>query len=124
MDNPRTVLLIDNDRDNLEICSTLLAHSGFSVFAAGDLESGVRLACSSRPAVVVAELFGRTPAGCGVLQALRSRPETAGVPVIVLSAHALPADRASAAGAAAFLAKPAFLPHLLDQVRTVCEARA
>lgn len=122
MDHPRTVLLIDDDRDNVEICSTLLAHFGFRVISAGDLDSGVRLACSSRPAVVVAELFGRTPAGCGVLEALRTRPETAAVPVIVLSAHALPADREAAAGAAVFLAKPAYPSHLLAHVRRFCEA--
>jgi CheY-like chemotaxis protein len=124
MNRQRTVLLIDDDRDNIEICSTLLAHFGFRVISAGDLESGVRLACSRHPAVVVTELFGRTRTGWAALDALRSRPETAGVPVIVLSAHALPRDREAASGAAAFLTKPAHLPGVVDHVRRFCEAAA
>jgi DNA-binding response OmpR family regulator len=124
MDGPRTVLLIDSDRDNLEICSALLAHFGFRVVAAEDLESGVRLARSSRPAVVVTELFARTGTGWSALEALRSGAESAGTPVIVLSVHARTSDREAASGAAAFLTKPVHLTHLLDQVRSACEATA
>ncbi|MBW3572015.1 MAG: response regulator [Gemmatimonadetes bacterium] len=118
------VLLIDDDRDNVEICSALLEHHGFQVMAAGDVAAGVRIACESRPAVVVTELFARTASGWTVLEALRGRPETAGIPIIVLSAHALPADRAAASGAAAFLTKPAYPGHVLEHVRRVCAAAA
>lgn len=124
MEGSRTVLLIDHDRDNVEICSTLLAHFGFRVIVARDLESGVVLAGSSSPAVVITELFARTPTGWAALETLRSRPETAALPVIVLSAHALAADRDAASGAAAFLTKPVSLPHVLDQVRRAFEAAA
>ena len=118
------VLLIDDDRDNVEICSALLEHHGFQVIAAGDVAAGVELARESRPAVVVTELFGRTPSGWTALEALRAGPETAGIPIIVLSAHALPADRAAASGATAFLTKPAYPRHVLDHVRRVCDVAA
>lgn len=124
MNGSTTVLLIDNDRDNVEICSMLLAHFGFHVIVADDAATGVLLARDSRPAVVITELFGRTPTGWGVLEALRARPETAGIPVIVLSTRSFPADREAASGAAAFVAKPACPRQVLDHVRRICEAVA
>lgn len=122
MQGSGTVLLIDQDRDNVDICSALLAHHGFRVIAADDVDSGLLLAREDRPAVVVTELFGRTRTGWAVLEALSARPETAGIPVIVLSAHALPSDREAASGAAAYLTKPAYPRHVLDHVRRVCQA--
>ena len=83
MKHPWTVLLIDDDRDNVAICSVFLAHFGFHVVVADNVATGVRLARDSRPSVVITELFGRTRTGWDVLEALRVRPETAGVPVIV-----------------------------------------
>ncbi|HEU0012117.1 MAG TPA: response regulator [Longimicrobium sp.] len=124
MDHPRTILLIDDDRDNAEICSTLLRHHGFHVAVAGDAEAGISVVRQSRPCVVITELFHRTRSGWAVLDALGSRPETAGIPVIVLSAHAFPADREAASRAAVFLAKPVYLHELLDHVRRCCEAAA
>jgi CheY-like chemotaxis protein len=124
MKHPRTVLLIDDDRDNVAICSVLLAHSGFHVVVADNVATGVRLARDSRPAVVITELFGRTRTGWDVLETLRARPETAGVPVIVLSTRALPADREAASGAAVFVAKPAYPSQVLDHVRRICEGAA
>lgn len=124
MDTTRTVLVIDDDRDNAAICTAMLRHHGFSVLVAEDADTGVALAREQRPAVVVTELFARTGTGWAVLEALRALPETAATPVIVLSAHVLPADREAAAGASVFLPKPAYPLHVLYHVRSLCEARA
>lgn len=124
MDHPRTILVIDDDRDSAEICSTLLRHHGFHVEVAGDAETGMSLVRNARPAVVITELFERTLTGWAVLDALGAQPETAGIPVIVLSAHALPADREAASSAAVFLAKPVYPHDVLHHVRRCCEAVA
>ena len=124
MDDPRTVLVIDGDRDSADICSVLLRHHGFRVAVARDAEAGLSLARDGRPAVVITELFERSRTGWAVLDALGSRPETAGIPVIVVSAHALPADRAAASGAAVFLSKPAYPREVLEHVRRICEGVA
>lgn len=124
MDHPRTILVIDDDRDSAEICSALLRHHGFHVEVARDAEAGMSLVRTARPAVVITELFERTLTGWAVLDALGSRPEAAGIPVIVLSAHAHPADREAASRADVFLAKPAYPRDVLDHVRRYCEAAA
>lgn len=124
MNHPRTILIIDNDRDNADICSALLRHHGFHVEVAHDTEAGMSLVLNARPAVVITELFERTLTGWAVLDALGSRPETAGVPVIVVSAHALPADRKAASSADVFLAKPVYPHEVLNHVRRYCAAAA
>ena len=124
MDHPRTILIIDDDGDNAEICSALLRHHGFHVEVARDTEAGMSLVRTARPAVVITELFERTLTGWAVLDALGSRPEAAGIPVIVLSAHAHPADREAASSADVFLAKPAYPHDVLNHVRRYCEAAA
>jgi CheY-like chemotaxis protein len=121
MDHPRTILVIDKDRDNAEICSALLRHHGFLVEVARDAETGLSRVRDARPAVIITELFERTLTGWAVLDALGTRPETAGIPVIVLSAHAHPADRKAASGAAVFLTKPVHPRDVLDHVRRCCE---
>lgn len=124
MNHPRTILIIDDDRDNADICSALLRHHGFHVEVARDTEAGMSLVLNARPALVITGLFERTPTGWAVLDALGSRPETAGIPVIVVSAHVLPADREAASGADVFLAKPVYPHEVLDHVRRYCEAAA
>lgn len=124
MDHPRTILVIDDDSDSAEICSVLLRHHGFRVEVAPDPETGMSLVQNARPDVVITELFERTGTSWAVLDTLGSRPETAGIPVIVVSAHALAADREAASSAAVFLAKPVYLRDVLDHVRRCCEAVA
>jgi CheY-like chemotaxis protein len=122
MDHPRTILVIDDDRDNADICSALLRHHGFHVEVARDAEIGMSRVRDARPAVIITELFERTGTGWAVLDTLGSWPEAAGIPVIVLSAHARPADREAASSAAVFLAKPGYPCEVLHHVRRYCEA--
>lgn len=124
MNQPRTILIIDDDRDNADICSAFLRHHGFHVEVARNAETGMSLIRDARPAVIITELFERTLTGWAVLDALGSRPEATGIPVIVLSAHAHPADREAASSAAVFLAKPVYPRDVLDHVRRYCEAAA
>lgn len=124
MDPSRTILVIDDDRDNTEICSALLRHHGFRVEIARDAETGISLVRDARPAVIITELFQRTRTGWTVLDALGSRPEAAGIPVIVLSAHARPADREAASSATVFLAKPVSPRDVLHHVRRCCDVVA
>ncbi|MEW5930081.1 MAG: response regulator [Gemmatimonadota bacterium] len=112
------VLLIDADADSREICTLLLSHRGFRPVCAGCEVEALDLARRERPAVIVTELYTRTREGWRIPELLRGDPATAGVPLIVLSAHVLPDDRERAfrSGADAFLAKPVDGARLLAEV--------
>ncbi|HEX2204174.1 MAG TPA: response regulator [Longimicrobium sp.] len=101
------VLLVDPDPDCREIGTVLLRYFGYEVRAAESFQEGVRLARALRPRAVLSEV-DHDPPGETLVERLKGDPATAAIPVLVLSAHVLPEyrERALAAGAAAFLAKP------------------
>lgn len=118
--NPQSVLLIDPDRDSREIYSAFLGHKGYQVLVASDLEEGLSAARRLLPAAIVTELFVRTLQGWRVLDSLRSDPATAGIPIIALSAYALPDDRRRAQLADVFLPKPCRAECVLREVERLC----
>ena len=122
--NPHSVLLIDPDRDSREIYTALLSHSGYDVVVTSDLDEGLRAARLVLPAVIVTELFVRTLNGWRVLDSLKRDPATAGIPVIALTAYALPDDRRRARLADVFLPKPCEVDCVLREVTRLCAGRA
>lgn len=103
-----TVLVIDPDPQNRDIAATILRFAGFKVVEAEDAEVGVRIAIQAAPSIIVTELFERTDRGWRILEFFAGEERTAGIPVIALSAYALPSDREAAvhAGVARYLSKP------------------
>ena len=102
------VLVIDDELDVRWLIRMSLERAGHEVFDAEDGLRGIALAMKQRPDVIVLDLMMPVMDGYGVLAELAKDPKTASVPVVVLSAKAIPdeADRASAAGARRFMEKP------------------
>jgi CheY-like chemotaxis protein len=82
---------------------------------------GMRLAHEQQPALVLLDIQLPGMDGFDVLARLRADARTAHIPVIAVSANALPGDidAALAAGFAAYLTKPLELELLLHSVRSV-----
>jgi CheY-like chemotaxis protein len=102
------VLIIENDPALRVLISQLLELEGFEVSVAENgrlaLEAlGVRI-----PDLVLCDLLMPEMNGCEVLKVLKQNPLTAGVPLVFLTASAVPADRERCLdlGAAAFMTKP------------------
>jgi CheY-like chemotaxis protein len=108
------VLVIDDEPDVRWLIRMSLERAGHEVIDAEDGLRGIALAMKQHPAVIVLDLMMPVMDGYGVLAELAKDPRTAGVPVVVLSARAIPdeAERALGAGATRFLEKP-FDPELL-----------
>jgi CheY-like chemotaxis protein len=79
---------------------------------------GVDLARQHRPALILLDLHLPDIPGDQVLQELRDDPETAAIPVIVVSADATPTQvqRLKSAGASAYLTKPFNVRDLLQAI--------
>ena len=115
------VLVVDDEPDVLLLCRLNLEQRGHEVLEAPNGDSALELARSGSPDLVVLDLMLPGIDGYQVLQALRAGEETSGVPVLVLTAKSLQADRERSRqlGASAFLTKP-FLPdELCDLVDAV-----
>jgi CheY-like chemotaxis protein len=120
------VLVVDDEPDVLLLCRLNLEQRGHQVLEAPNGDEALDLAREGGPDLVVLDLMLPGIDGYQVLQALRADDRTSEIPVLVLTAKSLQADRERSRqlGAAAFLTKP-FLPdELCDMVDEVLAGEA
>lgn len=103
------VLVVDDDDDIRTVATASLARlGGFRVEAVSGGAEAVERARAERPDAIVLDVMMPKVDGRATLAALRAVPELASVPVVFLTAKALPAERRalSELGVAGVLAKP------------------
>ncbi|MCB5179191.1 hybrid sensor histidine kinase/response regulator [Streptomyces antimicrobicus] len=117
----RTVLLIDDDDRNVFALTEILEAAGVRVLSADNGKDGVAL-LGSRPEVslVIMDLMMAGLDGFAATRAIRAMPRHADLPVVVVTAKAMPGDRedALAAGATDYVTKPVDPALLLATVRS------
>jgi CheY-like chemotaxis protein len=102
-----TVLVVEDDDISSDLVTALLERSGHHVVSATSAEEARGL-LARRPALVVVDVRLPGTDGLTLTRELRADPETAAVPILVMSAYARLEDRAAAfeAGCTAWLSKP------------------
>jgi two-component system cell cycle response regulator DivK len=115
---PKTVLIVDDDPDSRNICTLFLQHHGYRVLEAMDGAEGVHCAREERPDLVLMDVTLPVLDGWSATQRLREIPETAAIPVVILTGHALDRDREQArAAGAGYLPKPCPPRRILEEVQ-------
>jgi len=114
-----TVLFVEDQIELRAIHEAYLTAHGLRVITAGDGDAALTLAREERPDVILLDHSlpgGRT--GVEVATLLRADPSTAGIPIIMLTAHTYGAvgQKAKAAGCVAFVAKPCPPSRVLQEV--------
>lgn len=119
------ILYIEDNEDNIYMVSRRLHRKGYEVLVARDGAEGLAQAKAQGPDLILMDLGLPVLDGWEVTRRLRETPETAAVPIVALSAHAMPEDRerALAAGCNDFIAKPTDFPRLLDRIKALLRAR-
>jgi CheY-like chemotaxis protein len=115
------VLVIDDDPDSLAICARALKAAGYRTLTAASGAEGLAHLEAQPPALVVLDLVMPGTDGFATARAIRARPASAAVPILMFTA--LPRDaelRARAAGGTGFLTKPVEPQRLLAEVRRLC----
>lgn len=104
----KTVLLVEDNEDNLVVYRTILEHVGYRVVEARDGEEGVERAKRELPDLILMDISIPKMDGWEATQRLKADPETRDIPIVALTAHALEEDRQKAvqAGCDGYLAKP------------------
>jgi CheY-like chemotaxis protein len=124
---PRTrLLLVEDDRFLRKAAEVVLRRHGFEVLTAQDGEEGLTVARAERPALILLDLIMPKMQGFQVIEHLKQDPETADIPVIVMSNLGQESDvqRAMEAGALAYVVKSnVALNDLADRVRGVLAAK-
>jgi len=115
----KKILLIEDNEFNRKIVRDLLARQPYDLLEAHDGEAGVAAARRDRPDVIVMDVQLPKLSGLDATRALRADPDTAKIPIIVVTSFALSGDdkKAMDAGASAYLAKPYSPRQLLDTIR-------
>lgn len=117
-DSPKIILLVEDNEDNRIIYATALRYAGYEVVEAVTGTEGVQRARSSRPDLVLMDISVPELDGWEATAVLKADPTTKHIPVIAVTAHALPGDeqRSLAAGCDGYLAKPIPPARLLAEV--------
>jgi two-component system cell cycle response regulator DivK len=113
------VLYVEDNEYNRKIVRQLLSRTSYRLVEAADGERALDLVREERPDLVLMDVQLPRMSGLDATRALRADPATADLPVIVVTSFALSGDdqRAMAAGASAYLAKPYSPRDLLALIR-------
>jgi two-component system, cell cycle response regulator DivK len=115
----KQVLVVDDEADQRKIYVAMLAHHGYRVLEAADGEEAVRCARRDRPDVILMDAVLPRLDGWKATESIKREPETASIPVVMITAHALDGDRerGRAAGVDRYVTKPCMPATVLEEVR-------
>ncbi|MGH7482187.1 MAG: response regulator [Longimicrobiales bacterium] len=104
----KTVLIVEDNEDNRIVYTTILAHHGYEVLEAKNGEEGIQIARDHHPDLILMDISVPVIDGWKATKILKEDHDTAAIPVIALTAHALAEDRETArsVGCDGYLAKP------------------
>ena len=115
------ILLVEDNELNRDMLSRRLQRKGYDVAMAVDGLSGVALAKAGGYDLILMDMSLPGIDGWEATRQLRAAPETAAVPIIALTAHAMAGDRDKAidAGCNDYDTKPIELDRLLGKMHAL-----
>ncbi len=125
-DTPPKILVVDDDEHILRSLSQYLELEDFHVFSASSGPEALQLFHQEKPDLLVLDVMMPGMDGFQVLETLRSNPETAAVPVLMLTARDQHNDilKGYQMGATSYLVKPFNLDELVEAIREVFASKS
>ena len=125
MHEPPLILTVDDDLQINLGMKIRIRSAGLQSIDAGDGLEGIAVAIKQRPDVIVADIRMPKLDGLSMLRELKQHPDTASIPVIMVSANAAELTRAEAKkyGAYCFLEKPYSSVSLLQAIQSALASR-
>lgn len=103
-----TILIVEDNPVNRKLFVTVLKQHGFRLLTASDGEEALAVARQELPQLILMDLQLPKVNGYTVTQQLKEVPETAGITVVALTAHAMSEEREHArqVGFDGYITKP------------------
>ncbi len=122
----KKILVVDDERDLVELIAMNLQRNGYEVVTAHDGATGLDLARKQRPDLVVLDVMMPGLSGRDVTMALRSDPETSAMPILMLTAKTEETDIivGLSMGADDYVTKPFSMKVLMARVAAVLRRKA
>ena len=116
-----TILLVEDNEMNRDMLSRRLERKGYKVLVAFDGETGIDVARSNGPDLVLMDMSLPVMDGWEATRHMKSDSALRDIPVIALTAHAMAEDRekALAAGCDDYDTKPIDLPRLISKIEAL-----
>ncbi len=117
------ILLVEDNEMNSDMLSRRLQRKGHEVVIAMDGAQGVELAQSENPDLILMDMSLPVLDGWEATQQLKASPETSGIPIIALTAHAMAGDREKCleVGCDDYETKPVDFSRLLGKIQVLLE---
>lgn len=121
----RTVLVIEDNEQNLYLVRFLLERSGYQVVPALDGQRGIEEARRVDPALILLDIQLPGMDGYAVASELRKIPALQATPIIAVTSYAMVGDRERclASGCTGYIEKPINPETFLEQVEAYLSAR-
>ena len=112
------ILIVEDNAANMKLAMVVLSSAGHSVLSATDAETGLTLARSERPELILMDIHLPGMDGLAAIALLKNDDATRAIPVLVLTALAMKGDeeRIRAAGCDGYIAKPIHYKEFLASV--------
>lgn len=126
MTRKKRILVVDDERDLVELISLNLQRNGYEVLHAHDGRMGLEIARKHLPDLVMLDLMMPGLTGQEVATRLKGDPQTASIPVIMLTARGEETDIivGLSLGADDYVTKPFSMKVLLARVATVLRRKS
>jgi two-component system cell cycle response regulator DivK len=120
-----TILLIEDNEQNLYLATYLLEQNGFNVVPARSGPEGIELAGRIHPTLIILDIQLPVMDGYAVARALRQNLALKDVPIVAVTSYAMVGDRERAleAGCSGYIEKPINPDTFRRQIETYLKAR-
>lgn len=114
------IVIVDDSPTDVQVLSSLLEKAGHRVGSAVNAEDGIALIKREKPDLVLMDVIMPGTNGFQATRTLTRDPETAGIPIIIVTTKSMETDRVWGLrqGAKDFLTKPVSERDLLERIKT------
>jgi CheY-like chemotaxis protein len=120
------ILLVEDNEMNRDMLSRRLVRNGYEVLTAVDGQQGADMALSTQPDLILMDMNLPAIDGWEATRRIKANDATRRIPVIALTAHAMPGDRERAleVGCEDYDTNPVEMPRLLGKIAALLATKA
>jgi CheY-like chemotaxis protein len=117
--NKKRILVVEDNMDTYELVRFILEKNGYETFLAVNGREGVNMAIQQKPDLIVMDMSMPEMDGWTATSFIKHDAQTSSIPLIALTANALPGDRQRAmdAGCNEYITKPMDLGELVEAIQ-------
>lgn len=126
LSSPHRILLVEDNSANVATISSYLSGQGYRLLFATDGEEALTITHATDPDLILMDIQLPEMDGLVAMRRIRAEPKLAKIPIIALTALAMPGDREKciAAGANDYITKPVSLKQLVASIRHLIAANS